>query len=51
MLILSSYASQSLKKYHSLFNDENTCAETETKLDFISSIWDDDQILRFDENN
>ena len=33
-----------------LFNNEKSCAEKETKLDFISSIWDDDHIQMFDEN-
>ena len=36
---------------HVFFNNEKTCAETENRLDFISSIWDDDHILRLDENN
>ena len=49
--IISSSASQSSLKFHLIFNNEKTCAETETKLDFISSIWDDDHILRLDENN
>ena len=40
---------QLLSKYHSFFNNENICAETETKIDFISSIWDD-HILRLDKN-
>ena len=30
---------------------EKTSAETATKLDFISSIWDDDHIRRLDEKN
>ena len=46
-----SSASQLMSKYHSLFNNENTFAETEKNIDFISSIWDDDHILRLDENN
>ena len=49
--IISSYASQSLSRYHYLFNNKNTCAEIETKINFISSIWDDDHILRHDEKN
>ena len=49
--IMQSYASQSFPKYHSLFHNKNTCAETETKLDFISFIWDDDHIVRIYENN
>ena len=48
---MSSAVSQTLSKYNLLFNNENTYAETETKLDCISSIWDDDQIQRLDENN
>ena len=51
MFIISSSPSQSSSKFNSLFNNENICAETETKLYFISSIWDDDQIIRLDENN
>ena len=34
-----------------MFNNEKTWAETETKLDFLSSIPDDDHIQRLDENN
>ena len=48
---MSSSSSQSLSKFHSLFNNENKCAETETKLDFISSICDYDHIHPVDENN
>ena len=48
---MSSSATQSLPKYNSLFNNENTWTETEAKLDFVESIWDDDHILRFDEKN
>ena len=33
------------------FNKENTSAETATKIDFISSKWDDDHIRRLDEKN
>ena len=47
---MSSSTSQLLSKYHYLFDNENKCAETETRLDFISSIWDDDHILRLDKN-
>ena len=49
--IMSSSASQSLSNYNSLFNNEKTCAEKETKLDIISFIWYNDHILRLDENN
>ena len=44
-----STTSQSSSKFHSFFNKENKSAETETKLDFISSILDDGHILRLDE--
>ena len=43
--------SHSSSKVHSFFNNEKTYAETDTKLDFISSIWDDDHILSLDEKN
>ena len=43
--------SQSSPSFHSFFNKENTSAETATKLDLISSIWDDDHIWRLDEKN
>ena len=43
---MSYFTSQLLSKYNYLFNNENTCAEIETEIDFISSIWDDDQIMR-----
>ena len=33
--IMSSYASQSLSKYHLLFNNEKTRADIEIRLDFI----------------
>ena len=49
--IISSSASQSFSNFHLLFNNENIYAETEKKLDFISSIWDDDHIHRVDDNN
>ena len=44
-----STTSQSYSAFHSFFNKENKSAETETKLNFISSIWDDDHIRRLDE--
>ena len=47
--IMLSSASQSSSKFHSFFNKENTRSETETKLDFVSYIWDDDHIMRLDE--
>ena len=47
---MSFSASQSVSKYNSLFNTKKTCAET-GKIGSISSIWDDDHILRLDENN
>ena len=46
---MSSSTSQFLSKFHSLFNNENSCAEK--KPDFISSILDDDCIQRLGENN
>ena len=48
---MSSTTSQSSSTFHLLFNKEKTGAETETNLDFISYIWDDDHILRLDEKN
>ena len=39
--VLSS-TSQPPPKFYSLLNKEKTSAKTETKLDFISFIWDDD---------
>ena len=48
---MSSTTSKYTLKFHSFFNMENTSADTETKLELISSSWDDDQILRLDENN
>ena len=47
--VMSSPTSQSSPAFHSFFNKEKTSAETATKLDFISSIWDDDHIKRLDE--
>ena len=49
--IVSSYASQYSSKFHPFFNTLKKIVETETKLDFISSIWDYDHIMRLDENN
>ena len=46
---MSYSASQSFSKYYYLSITKKTCAETETKLDSISSIWDNDHILRLDE--
>ena len=46
-----SATSQYYLEFHSFFNNEKTRAETKTKFDFISSIWDDDHILRPDEKN
>ena len=43
--------SQYSSTFHSFFNKEKTSTETETKLDFIWSIWDYDHILRLDEKN
>ena len=37
--------------FQSFLNKEKTSAETATKLDFISSILDDDHIRRLDEKN
>ena len=48
---MNASTSQSLSKIHSLSNNEKACAGKETKLDFISSIWDEDLIQRLDENN
>ena len=48
---MSSSAIQLLPKYHYLFNNEKTCTETEKNIDYVSSIWDDDQILRLDKKN
>ena len=47
---MSSSASQPLLKCYTLFNNEKTYSETKTRIYFISSIWDDDQIMRLDEN-
>ena len=48
---MSYTTSQYYSTFHSFFNKEKTSAETETKIDFISSIWDDNHILRLDEKN
>ena len=48
---MSSTTSQYSSTFNSFFNRENTSAETETKLDIIFYIWDDDHILRLDEKN
>ena len=48
---MSSTKSKSSSAFHSLFNEKKINSETETKLDFISYIWDDDHILILDENN
>ena len=47
--VMSSTTSQFSSAFHSFFNNEKTSAETETKLYFVSSIWDDDHIMRLDE--
>ena len=49
--VLLSTTSQSSSTFHSFFNKEKTSEETETRLDFISYIWDDDHILRLDGKN
>ena len=49
--VMLSPTSQSYPEFHSFFNKEKTSAETATKLDIISSIWDDDHIRRVDEKN
>ena len=46
--VISSLSSQSSPSFYSFFNKEKTSAETATKFDFISSIWDDDRIRRLD---
>ena len=48
---MPSTASQSSSTFHLFINNKNTSVETENKLDFISSIWYYDQILRLDEKN
>ena len=49
--VMSYPTSRPFPAFHSFFNKEKTSAETATKLDFISSIWDDDHIRRLDEKN
>ena len=49
--VMSSPTSQYSPAFHSFFNKEKTSAETVTKIDFISSIWDDNYIRRIDEKN
>ena len=44
-----STTSQSSSTFHLFFDKENKSAESETKLDFISSIWDNDHIMMLDE--
>ena len=46
--VMSSTTSQYFSAFHTFLNKEKTSAETETKLDFVSSIWDDDHIWRLD---
>ena len=46
---MSSTTSQSSPAFHSFLNKEKTNSETATKLNFISSIWDDDHLRRLDE--
>ena len=48
---MSSNTSQFSSIFHTFLNKEKKSAETETKTDFISSIWDYDHILRLDEKN
>ena len=48
---MSSTTRQSSPAFNSFFNKEKTSTENATKLDFISSIWDDDRIRRLDEKN
>ena len=49
--VMSSTTSQSSPSFHSFLNTEKTSVETATKINFISSIWDDDHIMRLDEKN
>ena len=49
--VMLSPTSQYPSLFHSFFNKEKTSAETATKLDFISSIWDDDHLQRLYEKN
>ena len=48
---MSSPTSQSSPAFHSFLYKEKTSAETATKLDLISSIWENDHIMRLDEKN
>ena len=48
---MSSPRNQSSPALHSFLNKEKTSAETTTKLDIISFIWDDYHIQRPDEKN
>ena len=45
---MSSTTSQSSSTFNFLFNREKKSAETKTKLDFISYIWDNYHILSLD---
>ena len=44
--VMSSPTSQFSPAFHTLFNKEKKGAETATKLDLLSSIWDDDHIWK-----
>ena len=46
---MSDPSSNSSSKYCPFFNKKEASIETNTKLDFISSIWDDDHIEIIDE--
>ena len=48
---MSSTTSQYSPAFHAFFNKEKKSAETTTKLNFISSICDDDHIRRLYEKN
>ena len=45
---MSSPTSQFSPAFNSFFNKEKTSAETATRIDLISSIWEDDHIRRLD---
>ena len=47
LILTNQYSS----RFYSFFNKKKTSEENKTNLDFISSIWDDDHILRLDEKN
>ena len=49
--VMSSTTRQYSSAFYSFFKKQKTSAETKTKLYFISSIWDNDNILRLDEKN